>query len=150
MTADLEFRVYGLPAPQGSKSVNPRSGRMFEQGQKKLTPWRAAVKQAASTAASMTGTERFDGPVAVTIVFTFKRLKSHYGTGRNAAVLRPDAPLYKHTKPDVDKLERATFDAITAAGVWADDSRVAHTSIDKVYGDVEGAHIRIRALQETA
>jgi Holliday junction resolvase RusA-like endonuclease len=40
-----------------------------------------------------------------------------------------------HTKrPDLDKLLRATFDAVTATGrVWADDSQVVKVTAEKLY-----------------
>jgi crossover junction endodeoxyribonuclease RusA len=58
--------------------------------------------------------ERFDGPVRVHLQFVMPRPKS--------TPKRSTPPAVK--KPDLDKLQRAMFDAIGSAGVWRDDSQV--------------------------
>jgi Holliday junction resolvase RusA-like endonuclease len=102
--------AYGRPAPQGSKR-HVGNGVMIESS-KRVKPWREAVKQAALDARGLQ--PPFDCPVVVTMVFTMPKPAS--------------AP--KRTKtwpmrtPDLSKLIRATEDALTDAGVWADDARV--------------------------
>lgn len=150
MTTELQFRVYGLPAQQGSKSVNRKTGRMFEQGQKTLYPWRKAVTEATKYAMAMNGFTMLEGPVHAHIIFYFPRPGYHFGTGRNAGVLKPDMPLYKVTKPDVDKLVRSTFDALTIAKVWKDDSLAVKLTTSKVFDTLSGASIRLTALAVTA
>ncbi len=39
--------------------------------------------------------------------------------------------------PDLDKLERATFDALTAVGVWKDDGQIVMTEASKVSPEIE-------------
>jgi hypothetical protein len=60
----------------------------------------------------------------------FRRPDGHYGTGRNAASLKPAAPARPivrssnaESAPDVDKLLRACFDALSGV-VWKDDAQV--------------------------
>lgn len=60
----------------------------------------------------------------------FRRPDGHYGTGRNAASLKPHAlarPIVRSSNaesaPDVDKLLRACFDALSGV-VWKDDAQV--------------------------
>lgn len=50
--------------------------------------------------------------------------------------------------PDIDKLCRAVLDALTDAGVWADDSQVVDLGATKVYatGHHIGAHITVEGL----
>lgn len=79
------------------------------------------------------GEAAISGPVAVRLTFRFKHLGSHYGTGRNSATLKPNAPTYVTTTPDIDKLCRLVLDALTIAGVIVDDSRVAVLRAEKVY-----------------
>ena len=142
----LHFWVPGVPAPQGSK-IRTRYG--MREASAKVKPWREAVKHAAMTA--MDDDDDFqpieqDG-VHLRIRFIFKRPQSHYGTGNRWNILKERFANARMTrKPDVDKLCRATMDALTEAGVWADDSQVCDLQATKKYGNdrtVEGAWIYI-------
>lgn len=121
----VTLTVYGHPAPQGSKRafLNKHTGRpvMVEQTAARLHPWREDVRQAALA-------ENIDaplaGPLVVCMAFTFARPRTHYRTGRNAHLLRDNAPAYPHRPPDLSKLIRSTEDALTSAGLWEDDARV--------------------------
>lgn len=108
-TGRLVISVTGRPAPQGSKDIGA-AGQLREQS-RYLPAWRAAVKKAAYQAYKAAGIEPdalplIRGPVAVSITF------------RMSTDRRVDAP------PDLDKLQRSTWDALTAARVWEDDGRV--------------------------
>jgi Holliday junction resolvase RusA-like endonuclease len=153
----LEVFVFGKPAPQGSKTRN-RYGAIYDDNATALKPWREAVKFAALDAmAAREGTgdpfSLLGGPLYVETVFTFPRPKSHYRTGRNAHLVRDDAPMFHTVKPDIDKCVRATRDALTDAGVWTDDATVSEEHSVKVYPDghpdamaTAGARIRIWAM----
>lgn len=145
----LEFHVDGLPAPQGSKR-HVGGGRMVESS-KKVKPWRQDVVTAARAAIDMAVTfETFTGPVRVRVVFYLPRPKSHYRSGANAHLLKASAPPYVAVKPDVDKLLRSTFDALSTAGVWRDDNQAVIVHTEKVYADRPGARLEIRAAAVTA
>jgi Holliday junction resolvase RusA-like endonuclease len=170
----LEFTVLGLPAPQGSKHGRPiyrgtGAAREFtgavaqvESSKSGVATWRGDVVRAATEAlrvgpeddqgmAERTSYPFGIGPVHVDIVFIFPRPKHHYRTGRNAHLLRDTAPTLHTHKPDVDKLLRSTFDALTTAGVWKDDAQVAGLSGDPMkrysngHEDLPGARIKIRS-----
>ena len=144
----LEFRVYGTPAPQGSKR-HVGNGLMVESS-KKVKPWRQDVVAAAIEAAEQTPDfTPFIGPVKIRVEFVFTRPKAHYGTGRNADVLKLSAPRWVDKKPDIDKLLRATFDALSTAGVWRDDNQAAQVFASKSYGDQPGALIHLESLPTT-
>jgi Holliday junction resolvase RusA-like endonuclease len=75
-----------------------------------------------------------DGPLAVSMVFTLRKPAS--------------APKRRRTwpdrTPDLSKLARATEDALTDAGVWADDARVVeYVRLAKVFPgeDRDALHI---------
>lgn len=141
----LEIAVHGTPAPQGSKSVG-RYGQMYESS-RLLKPWRDAVTSAATIAIRRTpGFQTFTGPVRVRAKFFFARPKSHYRTGRFSHELKPWAPLFVFTKPDIEKLLRSTHDALTAAGVWRDDALVVAVDSEMCYARTAGAYIRITDL----
>lgn len=146
MTEDGAFyglftvNVWGTPAPQGSKKAygwrSKDTGkirtRVVEQLDESIKIWRSYVVDAARQA--MNGRQPLQGPLAATIVFTFKRPKSHYRTGRNAHLLRDGAPAAPAGAPDLSKLLRSTEDALTDAGVWADDALVVeYDRAAKVY-----------------
>lgn len=129
----FSFRVYGRPAPQGSKKSI--GNNRFIEASKYLPAWRAAVKQAAQEA--MTADfEQFTSAVELSITFTLQRPSSVKN--------RP----YPIVPPDLSKLIRGAEDAITDAGVWADDSLVIRIVAEKFYADLEepGAVIKVTKL----
>lgn len=111
----ISFKVEGIPRPQGSKR-HVGGGRMIESS-KHVAAWREWVRMRAAEA--MAGRAPFTGPVSVEAVFWFVRPKSHFkGTS-----VRESAPLLPASRPDVDKLLRASLDAMTGI-VFVDDSQV--------------------------
>ena len=112
----MTITVYGVPAPQGSKRHVGR-GVMIESS-KKVKPWREAVKWAAIEVLVGRGIE---GPIEVEVDFYFV----HPKTGKR----RPAHSV----KPDIDKLLRSTFDALTDAGAFEDDSRIVSVQARKHY-----------------
>lgn len=150
----LTFTVNGIPGAQGSKR-HVGNGIMKESSAK-VKPWRSDVK-AAAEAAHLASDEwdRATDAVGIQITFRFARPKSHYRTGRNAHLLRDDAPVYviSRGKGDNDKLQRSTFDALTAAGVIADDSLIVAVHAFKVYAashEVPGADVELYTVRNVA
>lgn len=88
-----------------------------------------------------------DGPLAVDVVFWMPRPKHHYGKGKSAGRLKPNAPKYHTVKPDATKLWRSTEDALTGLA-WRDDAAVADQRVRKLYGETPGAEIRIWKLDD--
>jgi hypothetical protein len=100
----------------------------------RLRKWRKGVAELA--AQELYGEARY--PMAgvgftVSEVAYFRRPAGHYGTGRNAHLVKDHAPARPITAPggmgagemapDVDKLVRAALDALTGV-VWKDDVQV--------------------------
>jgi crossover junction endodeoxyribonuclease RusA len=149
----LQLTVYGTPGPQGSKTKNA-AGALYESSAA-VKPWREAVKTAALDALHHDKEwAPLRCPVWVDVRFSLRRPKGHFGTGRNAGLLKPSAPPYPTGKPDLDKLVRSTQDALKDAGVLVDDSAVASLSATKVYvlwGDAlrtPGAVIKVWRLAD--
>lgn len=146
----IEIAVYGTPAPQGSKrayiSAKGRAA-IVESGSARQKSWRQAVVDAALEH----GSPMLADPVAVEITFALGRPKGHYRTGRNSHLLRDSAPAYPARMPDIDKLTRNTLDALTAAGVYADDGQVVVLAVAKAYADGRppGAVITVRRAVES-
>ncbi|WP_282580317.1 RusA family crossover junction endodeoxyribonuclease [Nocardioides sp. InS609-2] len=131
VTERIAFICHGTPITQGSKTRN-RYG-MHDDNAKVLKPWRKKVREHAEDATRYV--DPFTGPVQVWIRFTFDRPRSHYRTGRNAHLLRTGAPRFPTFKNDIDKLQRAAFDAMTDAKVWLDDGQVVDVRAHKFYAD---------------
>lgn len=129
--------VAGVPAPQGSKTKT-RWGMREDNPNTK--PWRATV--AAEAADVMDGQELLGGALRLTVAFQFPRPRSHFGTGRNAEMLKLSAPDYHSTKPDLDKLLRAVGDALTGTAI-RDDARIAVVHASKKYGTPAGVWLEL-------
>lgn len=130
----ITITVYGMPGPQGSKSPKGRDGKgrvILVESSKKVKPWREAVKFAARDAMQAAGLSApLDGPLVVGMWFTLPKPAS--------------APKRRETfpdrKPDLSKLARSTEDALSDAGLWADDARVVgYAGLWKCY-PAEGSH----------
>ena len=130
--------VPGAPAPQGSKR-HVGNGVMVESS-KRLRPWRGTVT-GAIVDAGWQHDPILAGPVRVTLTFAMPRPKHHYGTGRNAGVLRAAAPVWHEGRGDADKLARAVLDALTDSGAIRDDGQVAWLTVSKVYAQQPGVSI---------
>ena len=144
---EITVTVLGTPAPQGSKDFF--RGRPVESS-KLVKPWRKAV---ADAVLEHRANRHLQGPLAVDAVFYLARPKRHYGTGRNAAALRGDAPDYPvaRGRGDTDKYARGLLDALQLAGVYDDDGQVADLTARKRYaelGTLPGALVRVRPLGE--
>ena len=87
-----------------------------------------------------------DCAVRVDIHFYFPRPKSHFGTGRNAGILKPSSPLFHTSKPDRDNLDKLVLDALTGV-FWVDDKVVCQGWLQKEYSDKPRIEIFIRILE---
>ena len=117
----LRFEVIGLPGAQGSKR-HVGHGVMVESS-KKVAPWREAVANAARRA--HTG-PALDGPLSLEVVFRLPATSSWKAADRTRGWR------WKDRTPDLDKLLRSTGDALTQAGVIADDARLVNITARKI------------------
>ena len=115
--------VPGIPAPQGSKR-HVGNGRLIESS-KKVAPWRKAVRAALINSYHPRYFPIFDRetPVLAELIFTLPAPKS----------LPKRRPVWPVRYPDLDKLVRSTFDAISLSGVWVDDAQVIRVIAEKTY-----------------
>ena len=152
-SVSVEFRVFGLPAPQGSKAFKGmKNGRgIMVENSTRVRPWRQDVM--AATDRAYKG-EVITSPVHLEIDFFFARPKSHYRTGKYSDLLKDDAPIYAftHNLGDLDKLLRSTIDAlsfVTGGCVIRDDCLVVSISASKQYCNAvtpPGAAIKVVEL----
>lgn len=147
----LTINVIGTPAPQGSKKgfYNARIGRVqMVESSKKVAPWRQDVVAAVQAVLAVEDWWAIPpGAVRVDVTYYLPRPRYHYRTGARANELKPNAPTYCDKKPDRDKLDRATCDALTSSGVIRDDAQIADGRTVKRYADgPTGARITITPL----
>src|SRR5262252_361179 len=93
----VTLTVYGVPAPGGSK--RHVGGGVIVDASTRSRPWKALVTDAAVE--TMNGGELLTGPLVLRVRFVLPRPRGHYGSGRNAAAVRPGAPAYPAGRPDV-------------------------------------------------
>lgn len=139
ITRHWGFKVYGTPKPKGSLAPKGRIGqrvRMVEQVDNKA--WRAQVLAMAKRSVAE-GADPHQ-PIEVEITFTLARPKSHYGTGRNARVVKLSAPVYPSAfgTGDADKLARLVLDALQDAAVLNNDAQVVRAFVEKHYDAPHG------------
>ena len=154
----LTFFVPGVPKPGGSKTAMPiydRTGhavttlthtgkhrpvlRYVDAGNN--SEWRKSVGYAAKGRVE-SGTPLLSCPLVLTVIFYMPRPKYHYGTGRNARVLKAGVPSVPTAPPDVTKLLRSTEDALKGV-LWLDDSQIVDQHGFKRYSEHPGARITV-------
>lgn len=141
----MRLTVYGVPAPQGSKTRMP-NGAMLDgkspAARAKHKAWRTAVTEAAIE--RMDGAPPLDGPLMLAVQFRLPMPPSR----RKSVQARGIA--WHATKPDIDKLLRSTIDGLADGGALRDDSRIAYVSANayEVVGWT-GCELRLDVLDET-
>lgn len=130
----IRFTVKGFPVTQGSKIprhiFNVRGKCkvwLTEDNDADLRQWRSLVKTGAERA--MKGRGAFEGPLLLLAAFYFPRPKSHNGKQREIPFVHGGG------RYDLEKLVRATNDAMTEAGVWKDDAQVSVSLTEKRYAE---------------
>lgn len=142
-TAIADFRVFGIPKPQGSKRAfhHRSTGRIVltEAAGVPLKDWRSEVKQTA--AVEMVGKPVISQPTGIGLVVEFI-------LPRPVSLPKTKTTPLAVKKPDLDKLIRAVCDALKGV-VYADDSQVVSMRLHKrtaEMGERTGAHIIVEAL----
>lgn len=120
---EFPITIPGECIPQGSKSVNRKTGHMFEANAR-LKAWRKQAGTALQlhTRDHLGAWEPYDGALHIDVTFYLPR-------GKTVTRELPSV------KPDLDKLQRALGDMLTIAGIITDDARITRWSPRKRYGE---------------
>lgn len=121
----IVFAVPGLPVPQGDLSAG-KHGKLYHKG-KFIERWRHDIGWRARKAMRENGFDLLTGPVCVTVYFVMRR-------PQGLAKSKPTPPALK--RPDLDKLTRAAFDAMTGL-VYVDDSQIIEDHCYKRTAEVD-------------
>lgn len=121
--SSLAFTVPGKPIPQGSVRSLGKGRPSVHGNADRLLPWRDLCITIAQQQMRASGWRRITEAVIVSVNFCYERPLSHY---RKDGTVKPTAPRYpiSRASADIDKTCRALLDALTVAGVLADDSQV--------------------------
>lgn len=104
---------------------------MLVEASKQLPEWREEIILAAREAMMSTDLwYKTEKPVRVECVFFFPKPKT----------VKRDFP---SVAPDLDKLCRALFDALTTAGVYLDDAQVVDLIAVKRYSESSGVSVKV-------
>lgn len=146
----IAVALYDRVIEDGKVAINPESGkpkmkpRLDKHGRVLLLPkddnprsdgWMRKVNKAARQV--MQNRRPLEGPIELTLRFYLARPQYHFGTGRNAGVVKDRYRHARHiVKPDRLKLARAVEDALSTV-LYADDSQTVGGPVDKFYCDLE-------------
>ena len=106
----------------------------------------AQQKEASIQKAEITFDSRvYTGPIAIGFEFVFSRPKSHYRTGKNAHLLRDNAPRHCTNKKDLDNMEKFYSDSFNCIA-WNDDCQIIISKARKRWAEPgEVPHVLILA-----
>lgn len=131
MTAhiDICFDIVGMPAAQAGMRTVPtaRGIRAISTGSVHLSDWRAACAAEARAQAAVHGS--IDSPVQLVTTFRVPLPRSRH---RHAIDHAGTLWRWRATTPDLDKLQRALGDGLTAGGLIADDKLIVSWHAMKV------------------
>ncbi len=82
--------------------------------------WKKAVR----TAWLVSRSKKIEGPVNIALDFFFRRPASHFGTGKNAGIMKESAPRHHTQKCDIDNAAKLILDVLTKCDAWIDDCHV--------------------------
>lgn len=147
----LRFSIMDEAQPAGSKTAGVASNgrRYYRDDNPAAGPWKELVRRRATEA--MCGrAPSAAAAFTLSATFYFPRPLSHYRTrnGRPTDQLKRNAPHWKRSRPDLDKIIRAIKDGLAGA-VYVNDSQVVHHgSMAKLYGDPPRVEIRVQQIRE--
>jgi Holliday junction resolvase RusA-like endonuclease len=134
--------VPGDPIPQPRARMT-RTGHVYTPDKNGIRAYKQAIALTAQAVAKRAGWRSSDGPMDVSITAVFARPKSHVKAGGDLRATAAEFP-----RPDVDNIEKACLDSVTAsAAVWHDDRQVVRSTVWKRFaaaGEVARTEITIR------
>lgn len=133
----ISFFVPGFPKPQPRQKqriIFPKGGGRpfaanYDPGDAEV--WKREVRLAA---ADHVQNPVWTCPIDLELTFFFPRPAGHYGTGKNAGVLKETAPL-RCQLYDSDNLAKAVMDALQTVGMYRNDKQCDLSGVHRVYAE---------------
>ena len=143
----VTFFVPGTPRTAGSKKAFPLwrgkgAARQFvrsvvvDSSGAEGKAWRSVIQDKARDAYGYS--PPMEGPLKFAATFFILRPKGHFGKKG----VRPSAPEFPITRPDVLKMARAVEDALTGI-IWRDDAQIVTEIIVKRFSVHSGVYVTI-------
>lgn len=76
------------------------------------------------------------------LTFCYKRPRNHYTSKNKILKLKPDAPMYRASTPDLDNLEKFVLDSYEGI-FYKNDSQIVRLSSEKLYGEEDYVYIKM-------
>lgn len=131
----VRFTVPGKPVGKGRPRAATRGAHITLYTPKTTATYESTVALAASQA--MAGRPLIEGPTEVLMTMVLPVPKS-WSKRKQADALA--GQLMPTTKPDMDNVVKAIFDAVNGI-VWTDDVQVVGLRVRKVYGATPGVQV---------
>lgn len=138
------IHIPGIPDVKMRPRFNRKSGHAYDPN--------AESKEASIQKAKFSGDAAntvFVGPLKAMFNFVFPRPKSHYRSGKNAHLLKHDAPKFCTNKKDIDNLIKFYSDTFNSIA-WVDDCQIVSVASTKRWaedGDTPHVHITVWPLE---
>lgn len=120
---------------------------LSDEGKARKAAWVRACRRHAEMA--YRGMPVQGKPLRLSVMFAMPRPGSHYGTGRNASTLKPDAPRHHLQAPDATKLLRCLEDSLRGF-LFDDDCIIVEQIVRKEWAEKgkHGAWVRVEEVAE--
>ena len=144
----ITFEVPGQPVPQPRARVN-RNGHRYTPDNG-IVAYKQAILLRSRLAAKQIRLEQLTGPVAVDIEFVIARPESHWG---KRGLVKSAKPYPSRRSGDWDNLAKGVCDALTDAGIWADDDQIVRAVVGRRYAgrdEPASTTVTIRSLSDAA
>jgi Holliday junction resolvase RusA-like endonuclease len=130
-TGKVVYDVDGRPFRTPKKTASGRPMQYVRDDNPNSTPWMQKITREAK--AKFAGMDPLAGPLELKLRFYLERPGYHFGTGKNAGLLKARYSDAMHTvRPDRLKLARAVEDALTGV-LYVDDAQTVTGPVEKFY-----------------
>lgn len=121
----ISFFVAGTPKgqPRVRACIRGKRAGVYDPGT--ADGWKRDVL----TAWILAGKPAFSGPLRMELEFTIPRPASHHKGNDKAKPLKPSAPLFHVSAPDIDNLYKAVADILQVSGAYTNDCAIWNTRI---------------------
>ena len=133
----IRFTVPGKPVGKGRPRAAKRGQHIQLYTPKTTATYESTIALAASQA--MAGRPLIDGPAEVLMTMVLA-VPASWSKRKQADALA--GQLMPTTKPDMDNVVKAIFDAVNGI-VWTDDVQVVGLRVRKTYGATPGVHVTV-------
>ncbi len=133
---NITFVIEGEPISK-ARHRSTRQGRMYSAQTKIEAATKWQMQQQLPDEFKI-----LDGPLSCRVAAHFQRPKSHWGTGRNAGVLKKSAPEFCLNSKDVDNVGKIFLDCMSGL-IYKDDRQITELRCTKTWVNGEDRFGRI-------